>query len=108
MKAITNLNLLDTDKLLIDDEERIFIVLKTQYTRSDSTCYLELLELTHGFVTYSMTLPIACDRDMNFISPHDKCYTFKFYETEISKEEVSKLLEVLIKERLDKELKKQK
>lgn len=108
MKALTNLNLLDTDKLLIDDEDRIFVVLKCNYDQRDRTCYLELIELTHGFLTYSMTFPIACDRDTTFTSINDKEFKFKFYELEVTKNEISKLLEKEARASIDAELKKQK
>jgi hypothetical protein len=108
MKPLTNLNLLDTNNLLIDDEDRIFVVLKSDYRQSENRCTLEMIELTQGFVTYSVTLPIACNRDMVFTSLNDKDYKFKFYETEVTTGELSKLLNVVIRERIDKELKKQK
>jgi len=108
MKALTNLNLLDPEKLLVDDEDRVFVVLKSNYRQSDSTCSLELIELTQGFVTYSMTLPIACNRDMKFVSTNDKDFTFKFYETNITKLELSKSLNKEIRAKIDIELKKQK
>jgi hypothetical protein len=45
---------------------------------------------------------------MVFTSLNDKDYKFKFYETEVTTGELSKLLNVVIRERIDKELKKQK
>jgi hypothetical protein len=107
MKAITNLNLLDVDKLLIDDEDRLFIVLSAEYNR-DQTCTLHLLELNKEFTKHSATFPIACNKELNFVSINDKDFVYQFTEINVTKEQISKLLNKEVRAMIDTELKKEK
>jgi hypothetical protein len=107
MKAIVNLNLLDPNKIIIGND-LIFIVIRVSYNYRDSTCTLEMIEITKGFATYSATVPVACNRDLEFISVNDKDWVFKFYETDILKEDVSKFLRNELRSKIDLELKTQK
>jgi hypothetical protein len=105
MKTITNLNLLDTDKIIIDDEDRIFVILGASCSEKNHTCDLSLMEINDDFTKWGMTLPIACNKDMVFVSVNDKDWTFKFTETNVSKKELAKVLRNEIRTRLDKALK---
>jgi hypothetical protein len=91
MKQITNLNLLDTNKLIVDDEDKLFIVLKAD-KQTEGTHYLKLIQVNKDFTQYSMTLPTACDENFNFQSPKDKEFLFKFWELDITKEEIAEAI----------------
>jgi hypothetical protein len=107
MKTLTNLNLLDTDKLLVSDEDSLFIVLSASYNR-DQTCTLHMLELNKEFTKHSATFPIACDKELNFVSTNDKSFVYQFTEINVTKEQISKLLNKEVRAMIDAELKKEK
>lgn len=107
MKTLTNLNLLDKDKLLVSDEDSLFIVLSADYNR-DQTCTLHMLELNKEFTKHSATFPIACDKELNFVSTNDKDFVYQFTEINVTKEQISKLLNKEVRAMIDAELKKEK
>lgn len=107
MKTLTNLNLLDKDKLLVSDEDSLFIVLSADYNR-DQTCTLHMLELNKEFTKHSATFPIACNKELNFVSTNDKDFVYQFTEINVTKEQISKLLNKEVRAMIDAELKKQK
>jgi len=107
MKPITNLNLLDISKAIVDDEDRLYIVLSA-YNNGDFTVTLKLVEVNDEFTQYTMTVPVACDKDMNFTSIKDKDFRFKFYEVNITKEELAKAMRKEIRATIDKQLKEKK
>jgi hypothetical protein len=92
MKRIENLNTLSGDNLIMDDKKRIFVVRQISRYAKFSTCHLDLTELNEEFTNWSVTLPAACDEDYLFVSKEDKDFQFKFYETNVSKKDVTKLL----------------
>ena len=108
MKQVVNLNLLNPNKVIIDTKDGIYIVISISYNKRESTCDLRLIEISKGFATISMTLPMACDSDLDFVSPNDKDWVFRFYETDIDKAELSKMLRNEIREKIDLELKQLK
>lgn len=82
LQPIVNLNFLNKENLIIDDEDRVFVVLdKRDY--SDGTTLLKLLQVSNGFVIWQVTLPTACNKDYHFISGSDKSFDFKIFDTGI-------------------------
>jgi hypothetical protein len=51
-----------------------------------------------------MNLPAACDADFLFVSTNDKEFQFEFYETNVSKKDVAKLLTDGLKKLLNEKL----
>lgn len=91
-QPVTNLNLLNTDKLLVDDEGKIYIILDAHYNTEYNTCTLKMFQINKDFTLYSVTLPIACDKDLDFVSVNDKDFVFKFTELETTKAEVAEII----------------
>lgn len=106
MKAITNLNHLNTDKLLSDDEGRIFIVRKASLRESDQTCSLELLETNEYFTIWTMMLPIAANKDDEFVSKADRSFRFKFFEVNMKKRDLAYKMVQIVENTLGKKVTK--
>jgi len=104
MKRIENLNLLNPDKLIMDDKNRIFVVRQISKYRSSGTCDLQLTELNEDFTSWSMNLPAACDAEYLFVSTNDKEFQFEFYESNVTKKELAKLLSDGLKKLLNEKL----
>jgi hypothetical protein len=100
LEPIVNLNFLNKENLIIDDKNRVF-VLMSKGNFSDGNASLALLQVSDKFVTWNVKLPIACDENYVFTSPFDESFNFKFYDTGISVSYLHTQMNILI----DKELK---
>lgn len=103
MKRIENLNLLTADKIIMDAKNRIFVIRQINKYR-DNTCHLDLTELNEEFTSWSLTLPAACDGDYVFESVNDRDFQFELYESNVTKQEVWKLLSDGLKKILNEKL----
>ena len=101
MIQITNLNFLNEEKLIKDQKDRYFIVRKIYLNQSEQYAELHLLELNEHLTQWTTELPIACNRDFEFVSRKDKDFEFIFWETAYSRKDLIKLVLDTIKTKED-------
>jgi len=98
MEQITNLNFLNVNNIIFDDKNRMFVVISNRINNKDQLSTLNLLEINEFFTSWTFTIPIACNSNYEFVSINDKEFTFKIYQSDISKKDVaSKMLEIFNK-----------
>lgn len=92
MKKITNLRLVDRDKLIMDRNDKYYFIISLYFFKTQ-LCDIKLLELFDDFKTVSMTIPIACNEDYKFISVNDSSFEYELFETDISRNYLTKAIE---------------
>ena len=92
MKQITNFNLVNQDNIIFDEHKQPYIINEMRINSESQTCYLVLIEIFDNFSSRTMTIPIACNKDLKFISLNNKTWEYMFFESEILKKEVSEYL----------------
>lgn len=98
MRPITNLNLVDQSKVIVDDKGKPYIIIEKRIYSDEHICYLVLSEVFDKFTTRSMHVPTACNENYEFISTKKSSWVYKFYETDILVEQAAKLINDLIRQ----------
>jgi hypothetical protein len=85
---VTNLTVLNTDTLIKDHHNRIFIINELKCEGK----YVKILlsELTNDFRSWECTLPMTCDENKFFVSPNDSDFKFRFESIEYTKKDICK------------------
>ena len=99
MKIINNLNQVDSDKILFDQRGVFFIIISIYLDEVAQLCTLNMLEIDEHFTNVNMTVPIAANKNNEFISVRDSSFVYKLTETELSKKQLAKEVNLLIKDK---------
>jgi len=100
MKTLINLNYINSDKILLDQKGVFYVVVSTFFDDEKQLCTLKLIEINEYFTNVQMTVPIASNKENEFISVNDTSFVYCFTETELSKKQLSKEINSIIRDKL--------